>query len=465
MKIQDHSEFPKLNSFFIILGMFCLSVVFSGCAGPRVRVDDGQVEAPMREATGVNTEQVRQAAGKKELGFWDAYALSVERTERLASRYENLEQAKAETQQAIGAYVPHVSLNANRGFWGAGTSSGVSLALHATQPILTGLNEVSALKGASALKSQRKEELRFDAQRLLLDVARAYYGTLQLLESQKTEQSSRDLAVKMLKEERVFRDQGRIRMSDVLSSETQLALSEAELTTIQDQLEQSREQLSFLCEVPPDQLLAAEDPASFPVDATPLDQLLKAAETRSDVVAARENLKVVKAQLLAAEGGYIPVLSAQGDYYLQKQGNNSSSPKWDAYLSASLPIFSGGQTEGKVREAKSRVRQAELLVRQTLRAAREEIRQAAAAYRNAVKEDEAYQTALAAAEKSHKAQEGDYRLRLTNVVEYLQSLNDLEQARLNAAKSKYQWRIQRIWLGVATGQWPKTGELPSGTQK
>jgi len=30
----------------------------------------------------------------------------------------------------------------------------------------------------------------------------------------------------------------------------------------------------------------------------------------------------------------------------------------------------------------------------------------------------------------------------------------LEQARLSAASSRYQWRIQRVWLGVATGEFP-----------
>jgi outer membrane protein TolC len=94
---------------------------------------------------------------------------------------------------------------------------------------------------------------------------------------------------------------------------------------------------------------------------------------------------------------------------------------------------------------------------QTLHAAREEVRQAYTAFQNSVKQDAAYQKALTAAVKSHKAQSEDYRLKLTNVVQYLQSLTDLESAQLNAARSRYQWRIQRVWLGVATGRWPNVG--------
>jgi outer membrane protein len=450
----------KHRSLYFFSTLIIIFIMVSGCAGPRVRVGDGMVEKPILEATGVRTEQVRAAAAKKELGFWDAYALAVERTERLALSYENLEQARSETQQAIGGYSPHLELNATKGYWAPHQgSSGVSVLLHANQPILTGLNEISALKGASALVQQRKDELRFDAQRLLLDVARSYYLVLQLEESLRTEQSSHDLAMKMLKEQRVFRTQGRIRASDVLSSEAQVASSEADLTSIQDQLEQAREQFAYLTGVSEDQILASQDPADFPDETSDLTALVKQADQRADVQAARENLKVVKAQRLAAVGGFLPVLSAQGDYIVDRQGvAGVNAPKWDAYLSASLPIFTGGQTLGRVREAKSKVRQAELQLEQTLRSAREEIKQSCTAYRNALRERKAYQDALTAAEKSHQAQATDYKLHLTNVIEYLQSLTDLDQARLNEAKSRTQWRIQRVWLGVATGRWPKTSD-------
>jgi outer membrane protein TolC len=449
----------KPHPFYLLPGLFFVFILVSGCAGPRVRVGDEQIEKPLLEATGVQTQQVRDATSKKELGLWDAYALAVERTERLASRYESLEQAKAVKQQAVGSYIPHVYLNSSKGIWGpSGNSSGVSLSLHGNQALLTGFNEIAALKGAKALVRQRQLELRFDAQRLLLDVARSYYGVLQLQESLRNEQASNELAQKMLKEQRVFRVQGRIRESDVLSSETELASSDANLVSIQDQLEQAREQFALLTGTEEDRVLADANPAAFPNVPSTLEQALKETAQRPDVLAAKENLQVQKSTLLAAEGGYAPVISAQGDIFMSHQGTvAANAPKWDAYLSASLPIFTGGQTEGKIRESKSMVRQAELQMTQTLHAAREEVRQAYTAFQNSVKQDAAYQKALTAAVKSHKAQSEDYRLKLTNVVQYLQSLTDLESAQLNAARSRYQWRIQRVWLGVATGRWPNVG--------
>jgi outer membrane protein len=223
--------------------------------------------------------------------------------------------------------------------------------------------------------------------------------------------------------------------------------------------------LVYLTGISEQQTILAGEISTLPDEKNELSPFLKEAENRPDVEAAKENLKVVKAELLAAEGGYAPTLSLQGDYILKRQGNgNTDNPRWDAFINASLPIFTGGQTEGRVREYKSKVRQAELQIRRTLRSAQEEIRQSFTAYHNALKQDAAYQKALAAAEKSHRAQEADYRLHLTNIVQYLQSLTDLEQARLNAAKSRYQWRIQRVWLGVASGQLPRTDQSSSSAE-
>jgi len=452
---------PSRSFSPILLSLFTL--IFSGCAGPRVQVADDVVEESLQEITNIRSETVQAAKTKQQLGFWDVYALAVERTERLALRVEDLEQARAQTQQATGSYLPHLALNAKKGFWAphAG-SSGVSVQLHAEQPIWTGLQEVSAIRGARSLTRQRRLELRHDAQRLLLEVARSFYSVLQLQESLLNERSSRDLAQRMLDAQRSLRAQGRIRVSDVLSSEAQLARAEADLVAIQDQLEQAREQLRFLTGMEGDPTLAEEAPI-FPDEMEGLDRLLPEAERRSDVLALREGVRVAKAQRLAAVGGFGPSLSAQGDYTLQRQGGKlGDAPRWSATLNASLPIFSGGQTAGRVREAKSVVRQAELQARQGLRSAQEEIRQAFAAYHNAKTQDAAYQKALLAAEKSHRAQEADYRMSLTNIVQYLQSLNELEQARLNAARSRYQWRLQRVALAVATGKWPEVGAQGTG---
>ncbi len=426
-----------------------------GCAGTQVKVSDGIVETPLLEATGVTSEAVTIAREKTALGLWDVYALAVERTERLAFKYENIEQARSHRQQAIGSFLPQVSLKYSKSFLdlenGVGDSS--SFYLHGRQALLTGLNEVAALKGAGAEKRMRISELRHDSGRLLLDVARAFYTAVQAEEALRSEQSILELNGKMLKQQRVFRAQGRIRVSDLLGTEAQLARTEAEIATLEDLLQQARETLAELAGVDPDRSLSADDPEGFPEFNIAVDEAVKKATTRWDVRAAYEALQLAKAQELAATGARLPSLALEGNYYLDREGT-SSAGKWDALVMAELPLFNLAGLEGKSRESRSKKRQARLALSQNLRSARQEIRTAFVAYQNALKRDAAYQKALDAAEKSHKALASDYQLRLMDQVEYLRSVSDLEQARLNRAKSRTQWRLQRVWLGVAVNEFP-----------
>jgi outer membrane protein TolC len=262
----------------------------------------------------------------------------------------------------------------------------------------------------------------------------------------------------MLAQQRVFRNQGRIRESDLLSTEAQMARGDADVSALQDQLVQARENLANLTGMEPDRELGLDDPATFPEYRGSLDDSVRRSTARWDVRAAYEAYRLAKDQTLAAEGGRLPSLAADGNYYLDRKGG-SNPAKWDAMLSLQVPIFNLAGLEGKAREFRSKQRQAALALSQTLRQAKQEIREAFQAYQNSLKEDQAYQAALAATQKSHDAMARDYAHHLMNIVDYLKSVSDLQTAELNRAKSRTQWRIQRVWLGVATGEFPVTGVL------
>jgi len=170
---------------FLKRGLWLVPLLLAGCAGPLVRVGDGVVEAPLEEVTGVDTAAVTRAKDKNPVGLWDAYALAVERTERLAVEYEDVEQSRAHAEEAIGSYLPQLSLKGTKGYQQSvpGVSPPVQmLFLNVHQPLITGLNELAALKGATHERWMRISLLRHDAGRLLLDVARAYYTVIQTQE-------------------------------------------------------------------------------------------------------------------------------------------------------------------------------------------------------------------------------------------------------------------------------------------
>lgn len=433
--------------------MIAAVLLMTGCAGAPVRVADGQVEETLTRVSGVTAEKLAEAQGAGPLSLWDVYALSVDRTERLPQRAEGLEQSRARRQQAVGAVFPRVSLRAGADLQDGSSDLTKTVALSAKQPLLTGLNEVAALRGAPHEIAQRQFELRHEAGRLLLDVARGFYGVLRLEENLRSNAAIRDLTNKQIAELKRRVRLGRSRPSELLSAQAQSARLDAQLLDLEDQLSQARESLVALAGIGPDQVLEETAPpqgVNFDLARAETD-----AENRADVAAAREAVAVAEAQVLAAKGGHFPTLSLDGNYYLVRDGA-ADDVKWDAGLSVDLPLFSGGAVNGRVREARSRKRQAELTLSTVRRQAKQEIRSSYRSLEAALKELDAYDKALKAAQENYDVISREFGLSLVTHLDVLRALTDLETARDNHQRVRFQILVDRVWLGVAVGYLPKT---------
>lgn len=438
-----------------------------GCSSAPVKVDDGRIEKPLVRATGFSTEDLEKIKNKSTWSLWDVYTLAVERTSSLANAAENIEQADAQGFQAIGAVLPQISLAGSKSYQatnyvGPGASSvlgsgipGASLYLTGTQTILTGLNEIAGIAGAQATKDFQEYSLRDRANTLLLDIARTYYSALELEETLQSKQTSLELTEKILAQLKNWQAVGRSRASEVLSAQAQLSRLSADILGVRNQLIQAREQLTTLSRVKADQPLRSEETYSIPSFA--LSEVEPKVEDLPVVKAARASVGIADAYLIQAHGGHAPSLSVQGNYYLDKEGG-FPSPEWNVQLIASLPLFQGGQVVAQERIMASRKRQAEMVLARTRRSARGDIRESYQSLVNCIEETEAYRKALEAAEAEYKAVTADYRNSLVTNLEVLRTLDSLEETKTNYARAKYQALYNQIWLGVATGELPKTSE-------
>jgi len=435
-------------------------LLLCGCAGP-VKVGDGRLEPSLLGPTGLSEDSARLASDKTLLTLEDAYALAVERTERLALKAEDQEQASALTLQAVGKVLPHLSLLGSKNFVSDGTlplpsgpaSPSTSLSLNATQTLFTGLDEVAGLSAASANRDLQRSGFRHEAGRLLLDVARAFYTVLQLEESLQTKQISRELTEQILAQLKRWQAVGRSRNSEVLSTQAQLSRLSAETKETQNQLAQAREEFASLAGIPSDRKLVAETSVPRPVQA--MGELETRMETRADVQAAKASVGIAEALLLQAHGRHLPSLAAQGNYVLHREG--SSVPEWNILLTAQFPFLEGGETLGAEKEMASQKRQAQMRLEETRRRGLQEIRQAYQSLSNSIDESDAYQKALEASEAEYKAVSADYRNSLTTNLEVLRTLNSLQDVKDNYVRAKYRTLADQVWLGVATGELPKIG--------
>ncbi len=451
-----------MNRNFFYVYSIAIGLVLAGCAEAPIKIGDNKIEKPIQDVTGLTSSDAQNAAKKNILNLWDVYTLAVERTESLASKYEDIEQADAQNQQAIASILPHIFLNDRRSWqsndyvFGSSNSLftplGNTIYVSGTETLLTGLDQVAAIQGAGALLDQTRHLHRQEARDLLLAVARAFYGALQAQDTLQSKQEILKLTEETLKQEQKWKTIGRSRDSDVLNVEAQLAQINADLENAQNQLAQARESLAVLADLKPDQPLISEESAV--PSAFSLNEVEARADDRSDVLAARSGIALADAQLLQAHGEHLPSLAFQGQYFLQQDGG-SPTPNWNFQLVASLPLFEGGAILAHERSAASKKRQAEMQYTLARRQAHQDIREAYQSLASSLRQVSAYDKALNAAQKDYAAVERDRKLALNTNLDVLQSLTQLQNAKSNYNHAHYQALMSWLWLGVATGELPK----------
>jgi outer membrane protein len=454
-----------IRTYRALLTGSLMAWALSGCAQAPIRMGGDSVEAPLQQTTGVSTESLKESSQKAQLDLWDVYGLAVKRTEDMASKYEDILQARAQSQQAVASVLPQIFLNGSKGWQsssfvgGAGSSfssvPSTSLYLSGAETILTGLNQVAALQGAKAQEDENRHLFRQEARNLLLNVAKSFYGALQAQANLESKRSVQGLTEQILKQEQQWRAIGRSRESDVLSVEAQLAQLNADLENSQNQLTQARENLSLLAGIPADQALQSAETVTAP--GYTLEQAVAKVDQRPDVLAAKAAVDLADAQLLQAHGEHLPSLVLEGSYYLDKEGS-APSPEWTAQLVASLPLFEGGGILAQENLAASKKRQADLEYSLTRRQALEDIRQAYESLTSSIVQVDAYAKAQDAAQKDYDAVERDRRLALNTELDVLQALTSLQTAQNNYNQAKYQALVNWVWLGEATGELPKLSE-------
>lgn len=449
------------------LTILWLSIPFllAGCAGAPIVVGDNKIAQPLEDVTGLTTSDLERASQKTELNLWDVYVLAADRTETLASGQENVEQAHAQSRQAVGAWLPQISLADKRNWQSNGYIVGPApslnplnntLYLSGAETILSGLTQVAAIQGAQATIDFQNENLRNSAATLLTGVAQAFYNVLSLQDALQTQQTSQDLTQKTLDQQKSWQAIGRAQKSDVLSTTAQLAQVTANLTSTRDQLTQAREILATLAGISPAAILKSDNEVFTPPAAT-LEDCLAKVKDRHDIKAASAAVGIADAQLLQATGGHLPSLSLQGQYYLLQDGG-SSTPDWNVQLNASLPLFEGGQVFAQEDAASSKKRQAELQLSLTRRNAVQQVRQVYQNLVNSLQEMDAFQKAADAAQAAYEAVLHDYKLSLTTNIQVLNSLSTLETTKESLLKAKYQVLADQVALGVATGELPRNNK-------
>jgi outer membrane protein TolC len=367
--------------------MLCLLAAWGGVLAGCV-VDQAREVRTYREVIDSHEPRPKPLEPGETLTLARALALANADNEQIASQGEDYLQALIDKNRAFAAFLPTVSFQPNftveeapQGTVpattpGAPATSAATAA--ATQgnfvqdgrvlrrleaPVVGDMNfsvrNIPVYKAAEIAVVQQRQLLLDARATVLLNVAQTYYQVV--ISTQQVAVLEHSLA---LQQARLADLQGRFKVRLALALEVSQARSDEAVTRVllsraSNDMRNGRRTLALL--------IGAQQVDGPLVNATPLpvppapmsDYVDRALAHRQDLLAAEAAVKEANYSVKAAVAEYYPSVSLNVAGYLYQQ-NYANSSKWNAILSANLPIFTGGAIRADVREAWSRLRQAAL---------------------------------------------------------------------------------------------------------
>lgn len=392
----------------------------------------------------------------------DCFQLALGRSEELARREANIEQTWADFLSVSGEVIGDARfemLHFRQEPQGtAGDTGATATATRGerrtrqfviTQPLFRGFRALGALRGAGSLREQRLYEKQRAEQLLFLDVALAFYGSLQLQKDLSTQEEIirllDDRAGELMQREKI----GKSRISEVVSARARLKTAQANRARIQGLWAIQKRFLEFLTGISMMKRELVEE--QLPLEPLlPLDAYLDRSESRPDVKAAEQALKTAQQRIIVAQSGLWPEIALENHLYEKREGFQSGID-WDLLLSIDVPLFTGGSTLGEIKSALVARKKAKLDYSETYRRARLQIKQAYEAWLASGEEFKALEEAVEAAKENYRVQKEEYEYNLVNNLDVLDALENVNDTEIAMVRSYYDQKMNHWRLQIASG--------------
>ena len=327
-----------------------------------------------------------------------------------------------------------------------------------------------ALKAASHEVAQAEATYAAAEQQLILRVAGAYFNVLRAIDTLDADQTSLAAISRQLDQANKRFEVGLIAITDVEdakaardSAASTVIAAKRSLATIEDQLQEiTGQKYDALAKPGADMPLNNPDPAdqSRWVNIS-LEQNLSLISSRLAADIARENVRV-------AFGGHLPTL----DLVAGRSWNYTSSDQiFDSTpfsnvdskvndrqigLQFTLPIYSGGFTQSKVRQAQYQWIAAKEGVVQSSRATERQARDAYLGVISGIARVQALRQAVESNRTALKATEAGYEVGTRTSVDVLNARRLLVQAETDYANARYDYIVSVLQLRLAAGNLDRT---------
>ncbi len=168
---------------------------------------------------------------------------------------------------------------------------------------------------------------------------------------------------------------------------------------------------------------------------------------------ARADERAAQAVLRARRSDYLPTLNLSGAHQrFDSKFFPSARAVSSVTLGLSWPLWSSGQREVAVAEARTRSNVARAIRADLERGARADVTEALAAYRTARASVELSETALAVAQENYRVQESRYRAGAATVLDLRDAQVNLAQAEAELVQARYGTRLALAGLEAMLGR-------------
>ena len=292
-------------------------------------------------------------------------------------------------------------------------------------------------------------------QNLALRVTQAYFNVLAAKDTLRFATAENTAVERQLEQARKRFEVGLSAITDVHEAQARYDLTVSQKLDAEQQLRNTQDALIEITGGSAERLVSLQE--EFPLSgATPDDgnQWIEAALNNNlDLVAARINTNIAKKDIGINRAGHYPTLDLAGTYGKRESGGFvSESESQDVTLTLTVPIYSGGVTQSRVRQASSTHQQRLAELEGTRRSVERQVRNAFQGVQTGVARVKALKQAVISNTTALDASETGLRVGARTAVDVLNAQRELFRAQRDYSRARYDYLISILSLKQAAGQ-------------
>lgn len=340
---------------------------------------------------------------------------------------------------------------------GSTTNTSRSYGLTVNQSVLD-FSRYSTLRGQRALSQAADYDLEAANDSLITRTSAAYFNVLVAIETLAAAEAQQTALQKQFDYAQKRLDVGLAPITDVHEARAQYDSARASVITSRNALKDAYEALTEITGQPINNLKALPDDFRpvLPTDYDAEGWVNTAVSTNPSLKSLEYQVQSAEAGVSTARAGHLPTLSLSGSWGKDAAWGDSAGVSGDGTgstigLTLSVPIFSGGATQSRVREALANRDAAQDGYEQQKRAIVRNTRNAYQTLEAGISEIEARRLALVSAKAAYEASQVGLEVGTRTVLDVLINQQNLFLAQQNYALAKYNYLQNRLLLDQAAG--------------